>query len=387
MSEREERPSRAREDGAADEAAARPALRAIFVSWGKVPRTDVLAEHLGIPNYAIRYFYRGYRGTSAPLTALKYLLQAAHTFFLCVRRLPRIVFVTSPPIFAAIPVWAYARLFRARYAIDFHSGCFIQEHWRRWSRWQRFFARRAALNLAHNAENARVLEDWGAPYEVLPSLPPDFGSPAPPPARERPVCVYVCSFKEDEPVDALFEAAARIPGADFAVTGRAPAGFAEKAPPNVRLTGFLPEGEYRRLVSGADVVIALTLRPGTLLYGAQEAIAAHRPLVVSGTETLRAYFGGGAVFAENTPEGLRAGIEEALAREEELAARMAEFHRIFLAEGKARLARVVERLNDSERRPKHNSAHPASGPVPHRGKARGAEVPRERGTTGRKSRP
>ncbi|MGQ9590155.1 MAG: glycosyltransferase family protein [Planctomycetota bacterium] len=350
MNDREEKPPRARAGDAEGEATARPALRAIFVSWGKVPRTDVLAAHLGIPNYAVRHFYRGYRGTSAPLTALKYILQAAHTFFVCVRRLPRIVFVTNPPIFAAIPVWAYARIFRARYVMDFHSGCFIQEHWRRWFRWQRFFARRAALTLAHNAENARVLEEWGAAYEILPSLPPDLGSPAPPPARERPLCVYICSFKEDEPVEAFFEAAARIPGADFAVTGRAPAGLAEKAPPNVRLAGFLPEEEYRGLVCGADVVVALTLRPGTLLYGAQEAIAAHRPLVVSETETLRAYFGGGAVFAENTPEGLRAGIEEALAREEELTARMAEFHRTFLAEGKARLARVVERLHALSRR-------------------------------------
>jgi len=260
--------------------------------------------------------------------------------------------VTHPPLFAAATIWLHCLVFRARYVIDIHSGCFIQEHWRRLDRWQRFLARRAALNLVHNAENAKVVEGWGAPHEILPSLPPDMPPPTKPaqPASPagpttRPLAVYVCSFKEDEPHAEVIEAARGLPDVDFAVTGRAPEGLGERLPANVRLTGFLSEADYVALLCRADVIVALTLRSGTLVYGAQEAIALHKPIVLSSTETLRAYFGGaGAIFAENAAGALCAAVGEALARRGELAARMEEFHRRYLAEGDARLRRIRERL-------------------------------------------
>ena len=319
--------------------------RALFISWGKLHRADTIAARLGIPSYTIRYFYRGYRGTPLPLTVLKYFLQAIHTIFLCILRRPRVVFVTHPPLFAVVAVYLYAVVFRARCVIDFHSGCFIQEHWRRWDRWQRFLARRAALNLVHNADNAKVVEEWGAAYEILPSLPPQIEPALGAGKGTRPLAVYICSFKEDEPVDALLDAARGLPEVDFSVTGRAPAGLSERLPANVRLTGFLSDDDYVALLSRADAVIALTLRSGTLVYGAQEAIALHKPLVLSGTQTLREYFAScGAVFSENTPDGLRVAIRDALSRRVELVDRMAKFQEQYLAEGQARLARIRARL-------------------------------------------
>ena len=49
-----------------------PPVRGLFVSWAKLRRADTIAHHLGIPSYTVRYLYRGYRGTSAPLTVWKY---------------------------------------------------------------------------------------------------------------------------------------------------------------------------------------------------------------------------------------------------------------------------------------------------------------------------
>jgi len=91
------------------------------------------------------------------------------------------------------------------------------------------------------------------------------------------------------------EAAGSIPWADFRVTGRAPSGLEKRLPENVRLTGFLEDEEYKALLADADLVIALTTRAGTLLFGAQEAVALHKPLVLSKTETLQTYFFGGSV--------------------------------------------------------------------------------------------
>jgi glycosyltransferase involved in cell wall biosynthesis len=316
----------------------------VFVSWAKLRRADTIAEKLGIESITVRWLHGR---KSLLLAAARYAIQWLHTILLLAWRRPRVVFVTSPPIFAASAVHLYALVFRARFVIDFHSGCFIEEHWRRWDRLQRFLARRAALNLVHNRDNARAIEAWGAPHVVLPSIPPAIEAPAAAgeaPSRGRPLAVYICSFKVDEPVDALLEAARGLPDVDFAVSGRAPPDIAPRLPGNVRLTGFLGEEEYNRLLAGADVIIALTTRTDTLLYGAQEAIALHKPLVLSRTPTLEAYFPDGTVFAENAPDALREAVREALRRKEDLRARMAAFEARFRAEGAARIEDIKARL-------------------------------------------
>lgn len=317
------------------------ALRGAFFSWAKLRRADSLAAALGFPSHTVRYLRRG---GPALLTLWRYFLQASRTLWLLLRERPQVVLVTNPPVFAVLPVWLYAVIFRARYVIDFHSGAFLDPHWVRWKRLQRFLGRRAAVNLVHNGDNARVAEEWGLPFIVFPSPPPELQPAPPPPVRERPVAVYVCSFKSDEPVDVFLEAARRLPGIDFRVTGRPPAGLAGTLPPNILLTGFLSEEAYNELLSGADLMIVLTTRPGTLLYGAQEAIALHKPLVLSKTPTLEAYFEGGTVFAENTPEGLEGAIRSATGRAAELRRLMGDFERRARVEGARRIQELQGRL-------------------------------------------
>jgi len=322
----------------------RPSSPGVFISWAKLRRADTIAERLGMPSLAIK---RGRRGGSPLFTLFRYAIQAVETLLVLARRKPRVVFVTSPPVFAAVPVYLYALVSGARYVVDCHSGCFLDAHWRRWDRLQRFFARRAVLVIAHNAENAAVLDAWKAPFTVLPSIPPDLNGAGPSvplaPGR-RPLAVYVCSFKDDEPVEALLDAARALPELDIAVSGRAPPRIAKLLPPNARLTGFLPDEDYNRLLGSADLVIALTTRPGTLLYGAQEAIALGKPLVLSRTPTLEAYFPEGTVFAANEPAALARGIRDALGRREELGAAMVRFRERYREEGAARLGEIRRRV-------------------------------------------
>jgi hypothetical protein len=335
------------------------ARRGVFISWAKLRRADTIAERLGIESVTIRWFH----GRKSFLIGLvRYAIQWLHTLALLAWRRPRVVFVTSPPIFAASAVYLYALVFRARLVIDFHSGCFIEQHWRRWDRLQRFLARRAALNLVHNRDNARAMESWGAPYVVFPSIPPAIAAhPPDASARERPLAVYICSFKTDEPVDVFLEAARGLAEVDFLVSGRAPLEVAARLPGNVRLTGFLGEEEYNRLLAGSDAIVALTTRADTLLYGAQEAIALHKPLVLSRTPTLAGYFPEGTVFAENTAGALREAIRDALRRKEELGSRMAAFETRFRAEGDARLEEVRRRVGLEVTSPRTGSP-PARSP-------------------------
>jgi len=250
-------------------------------------------------------------------------------------------------------------IFRARYVIDFHSVCFLERQWQRFNGLQKFFAKRAVMNLVHNPDNARLVEQWHVPYMVFPSLPPDLShEPAQRPIQEpiqqsgpgpaggeRPTLVYICSFKADEPVAVFLEAARGVPGADFLVTGRAPEAVRNTLPDNVRLTGFLEEDEYTECLRRAHAIVALTTRAGTLLYGAQEAIALGKPLVLSRTPTLEAYFTGGTVLVENTAEGLRRGIIDALERADELRANMEDFKATCCRKGEERLADLKARLS------------------------------------------
>jgi hypothetical protein len=340
----------------------------LFISWAKLRRADTIAERLGMPSITVKYFYRG---TPPLLTLWRYFLQTAKTLAILFRRRPRVVIVTNPPVFAIVPVYLYTLVFRARYVVDFHSGCFLERHWRRWSWLQRFFARRALTNLVHNADNAREIEKWRAPHVIFPSLPPDLSAargaaqaadaPRGPPGRAQ--VVYICSFKSDEPVDAFLAAASFVPDADFHVTGRPPRDFAAQLPANVKLTGFLGEDEYNRLLAGADLVVALTTRPGTLLYGAQEAIALRKPLVLSRTATLEAVFAGAGRFVENTADGIRAGLVDALARRNDLERSMIEFARRYQAEGEARLEELQEMLAAGSRAERSGPTAPNSGKI------------------------
>jgi glycosyltransferase involved in cell wall biosynthesis len=335
------RPSQASPTAAASTAPL-PLRRGMFVSWAKLRRADTIAAKLGMPSYTVRYFYAG---TPLLLTIWKYFLQAVRTFFLLLKQRPAVVFVTSPPVFAVAPVWLYASLFRARYVVDHHSGCFLERSWQRWDRLQGFFARHATINLVHNRENAREAERWHARTFVFPSLPPldlpALAGPRPPgrkgaaPGAQR--VVYICSFKSDEPFDTFFAAAKDLPSVEFFVTGRPPEKLHSDLPTNVQLTGFLREKDYLALLISADLIVALTTRGGTLLYGAQEAIALAKPLLLSRMPTLEAYFSGGAVFAANEPESLREGIRSALARRDELSVRMGAFRDRCVAEGEERL--------------------------------------------------
>ena len=127
----------------------------------------------------------------------------------------------------------------------------------------------------------------------------------------------------DEPVDAAVAAAALIPEIDLLVTGRlenlAPE-LAESASPNVSFVGFLPAARYQMLVAEADLVVALTTEPTSVMRSAYEAVYARRPLVISDWPLCRELFPF-AVAVANDPasiaEGLRRAVDNLRALEDQ----------------------------------------------------------------------
>jgi hypothetical protein len=140
------------------------------------------------------------------------------------------------------------------------------------------------------------------------------------PAESPRYVFFVCSFDRDEPTPAIFEAAPRIVGEldlDVVVSGNrrkitVPALVDQE--PRIRLPGFMPEPEYRKCLTGAEVIVVLTTDDDCLLCGAYEGVAAQRPLVLTDSAVLRAVFGDCAVYTRNDAGTIVAAVAQSLSR-------------------------------------------------------------------------
>lgn len=298
----------------------RPAVA--FIAWSPVGgRSEEIAGALG---GEARCFYRG--GRLGKLSVVgRYAWSALATVRYLRARRPRAVIATNPPIFPALIAHAYARATRARLALDSHPGGFgLQGD--RLSRvlqpLHRWLARRATTTLVTDDRLAERVADWGGRADIVHEAPIEWGVSPRRGLRERPRVLFVCIFQRDEPVGDVLEAARRCPELDVHVTGdlaRCPPALHRNAPPNVRFTGFLLGHDYRTAVREADVVLALTTEPSSIVRAGYEAVYAERPLVVSDWPASREVFPH-AVHVRCDAHELADGLRHAVAEHARLSA-------------------------------------------------------------------
>lgn len=258
------------------------------------------------------------------LVPLRYLLSAGRTVAYLLRRRPRAVMVQAPPVPAVAIAWAWSRLARVPLLIDSHPASFGVEE-ARVDRVMRpllsWLVPRAAGCIVTTPRLGEQISRWGGRPIVVHEAPMPWGERVRPRgcSEERRV-LFVCTFAPDEPVMQTLEAAARLPDVTFAITGdlrRLPEAVRIAAPDNVEWTGYLNGGEYVATLEQADVVMSLTNRPESVARSAHEGVDALRPMVISGGPHMRDLFPH-AVFVENQPESIAAGVTEALRRCREL---------------------------------------------------------------------
>lgn len=234
-----------------------------------------------------------------------------------------IVFVQSPSVALALLTTTVGRLMARIVVVDAHNGGIDPFEGRnRLFTWAAHCALRMSdLVIVTNSGLARRVERLGARAAVLTDPMPDLPQATPEADLAVTRILAICTWASDEPFRELIAAAALLPaGYELAITGRDRLTDTERAalPPNVRLTGFVSESEYVRLLRGARAIVDLTTREDCLLCGAYEAISAHKALVVSDTQALRALLADAAVYCANDARSVAAGIVTAVRRADEL---------------------------------------------------------------------
>jgi glycosyltransferase involved in cell wall biosynthesis len=259
------------------------------------------------------------------LKPLGYVWQTLVTCWLVLSRRPKRVWVQSPPTFIPHILVFLRSVIGFRIVADTHHEALIAP-------WAKVPGALAVLDrcdtvIVHNAESLEEAVRLGVDRSRL-IVVEDPPSPNMMPTATQDAAPYVlvpCSFKSDEPIDMLLDAARALPDVAFRVTGnrqRAEAqGYVSRAPVNVDFTGFIPLEDYDATLQQAAVVLGLTSEEGIQLSVANEALAAGRALVLSDTRVLRSMFGTAALLTPNTAPAVSVTLMEAFERREELEAK------------------------------------------------------------------
>jgi glycosyltransferase involved in cell wall biosynthesis len=251
---------------------------------------------------------------------------AVDTLKLLHRHRPAILFVQNPSLALTVLAILSRRLFAYYLVVDAHNegvrpferpGSVVR-------RLTRGLLRGADATIVSNAALVRDVSTAGGRPLVLPdSLPVP---PALPALRDviedAPHVVVIATFRADEPIPAIIAAAAKMPEIRFAFSGDA--GKLRKTgielPANVRLTGFLPDRAYWRLLAQTGVICDLTLKPDCLVCGAYEGLALAKPMVLSDNPPTREIFGRAAVLTGSGADEIEKALRTALEQRERLEA-------------------------------------------------------------------
>jgi glycosyltransferase involved in cell wall biosynthesis len=314
-----------------------------WITWERHRRSRSLTQELQIP--LVELSKPGGR-------ALRYLRDSLATVGKLLGRRHRTVFVQVPSLVLGHLAIVLSALLRFRVIVDAHnaviegaeSGSFALRAL------YRFVVRRADLIIVTNSSLAERVRRLGGRPGILPDPVPEMGN-APGDGVSNEV-VVISTWAADEPLEAILEAAPRLPaGLTFTITGRPKGPLADLArnTPRVRLSGFVSEQEYLTMLARARAVVDLTTREDCLVCGAYEALALGRPLVVSDSAALRELLREGALFARNEAEAVATAVAEATADEAKWAARCAARREAYQQEWRAAAEKLLSQIGGRSR--------------------------------------
>lgn len=248
---------------------------------------------------------------------------------------PQIIICQSPPITCAFIAMVYRHFFawesKPKILIDVHG--LISRPW--FMNVGGLIMKKASVIIVINKEwQNYLIQNYQVSPVVLEDPIPDFTDILLPAKKQEGYKIeqkaifnvaVVSSFAQDEPLQAVFDAASRMPDVYFYITGdknNADMKVLIKKPDNVIITGFLDYTNYVDLLQKVDVIMDLTTDNKSLVAGAYEAVALEQPLITSNWSSLRRYFSKGTIYINNSSDEIRKAITVVMTKKEELSKEM-----------------------------------------------------------------
>lgn len=311
--------------------------RTIFISWiASHGRSVALAEQLGTevffpPNQAFK------RSLS-----IRYWCLSTWTCKLLLTTRPSAIICMQPPIPAVILCWLYCLLRpKTKLVADLHSGALNDPKWR-WAQplLRRILRGRAAI--VTGSVYAQVVQNWGIKSFIIHD-PLQLRELEARSLGEGGFFVCAAGWARDEPLHELVRAFHSLPY-KLRITGSMR--YELDAPENVVITGYLDNNAFDECLSQSFAIISLTSRDETMQRGGYEALERGKLLLTSDTRILREYFGPAAVYCTANPVSIRLGVEEVVARQEELRSHVRALQERVQVEGELSLQELRRYLND-----------------------------------------
>lgn len=288
--------------------------RKLWLTWETQRRNSELAAAFQCELMALDY--------SAQPRCIRYVRSVVMTVRTLTQKKPRLIVAQCPSIALVALLALLKPLFRYRFVIDAHNAFFdyARSHNPVLLTLTRLSAKAADYILVSNGALVDQVHLLGSSPIVLPDKIPDISRQQDRPALlsgiEGPIVSCICSFANDEPLEALLQAASQIATpVTFFVTGkRERAGALLRFESDrIRFTGYLPEHDYLALLSHSNLLVDVTTRQDCLLCGAYEALALEIPSMLSDTPALRDAFSSAALFSANNAAAFAATLSQALA--------------------------------------------------------------------------
>jgi hypothetical protein len=201
-----------------------------------------------------------------------------------------------------ITVYLYSRISKIKYILDSHSGAFTDTRWKRFMFIYREISRNAFLNINTCKNHSEQVKNWGGKSFIISDVPVIFKNAINNISLPAKSIIVVCSYKRDEPIEAILEATKRTPDVNYYFSGNyhlLANKYLRNKPENVTFLGFIPFERYFSYLKSVKAVMVLTKRDNTMQRGAYEALALEQPIITSNFEILIESFGKSAIYVNN----------------------------------------------------------------------------------------
>jgi len=311
---------------------------AVWLTWERQRRNASMASLLGVEYCEL---------ISNKSRLLRYCGLIKRTFGLLRAKRPKLIFYQNPSIVLSIVVVLYKILSLREVVIvgDYHNGGLFPP---KGAAIVPFLIRHTNLVLVSNDNLVETIHRWGGEGVAFPDPLPDIVYAGPDESNARPQVLFICSWADDEPINEVINAGMTLPEVDVLITGkvrldRCPA--AGNITDNIKLTGFLPEADFERLLGGVDLIMDLTTRDDCMVCGAYEAVSVGKPVILSDNPVSKRYFERGVLFTNNTSTDIALKIADGLKRISELEQEVGELREKLRHDDLVRADKLAETLD------------------------------------------